>query len=57
MLGYLNLANTLPSIAVPSLVLALSRGSAEAIWAPGFAGSVVCCLVAAGLVARIRAVA
>ena len=57
MLGYLNLANTMPSILVPSLVLALSRGSAEAIWAPGFVGTALCCVVAAGLVARMRAVA
>jgi hypothetical protein len=57
MLGLFNLANTLPSILVPTLVLALSHGSAEAIWAPGFAGSALCCVVAAILVARIRAVA
>lgn len=56
-LGYLNLTNTLPSVLVPALVLALSRGSAEAIWAPGFAGTALCCVVAAGLVARIRVVA
>ena len=57
MLGYLNLANTVPSILVPSLVLVLSRSSAEAIWTPGFVGTAIACLVAAGLVGRIRAVA
>lgn len=57
MLGYLNLANTLPSILVPSLVLALSHGSTEAIWTPGYMGTALCCVVAAGLVAGIRAVA
>lgn len=57
MLGYLNLANTLPSILVPALVLALSHGSVETIWAPGYFGTALCCVVATGLVARIRAVA
>jgi len=53
-LGYLNLANTLPSIAVPSLVLALSRGSAEAMWTTGFAATTACCLGAAALIAALR---
>jgi MFS family permease len=55
-LGYMNLANTLPSIAVPSLVLALSGGTAEALWPTGFGATAVCCVLAAVLVARIRAV-
>ena len=57
MLGYFNLANTLPSIIVPALVLALARGSTDAIWAPGFAATTLACVLAAVLVARIRAVA
>jgi MFS family permease len=56
MLGYMNLANTLPSIVVPSLVLALAGGSGDGLWAAGFAGTAACCLLSAGLVARIRAV-
>jgi MFS family permease len=56
-LGYMNLANTLPSIVVPAIVLALSGGAGEAPWTPGFAGTAVCCLLAAALVARMRAVA
>ena len=56
-LGYLNLANTLPSMIVPLLVLALARGSAAAIWVPGFAAAALACVLAAVLVARIRAVA
>jgi MFS family permease len=53
-LGYINLANTLPGIAVPSLVLALSRGSAEAVWTTGFAATTACCLAAAVLIATLR---
>lgn len=56
-LGYLNLANTVPSMLVPLLVLVLARGSAEAIWVPGFAAVALACALAAVLVARIRAVA
>ena len=55
-LGYMNLANTLPSIVVPTLVLALSSGTTEALWPTGFAATALCCLLAAALVARIRAV-
>ena len=55
MLGYLNLTNTLPSVLVPALVLALSNGRTDAIWAPGFAGTALCCVLAAVLVTRIRA--
>lgn len=57
MLGYMNLANTVPSIAVPALVLALAHGSLDAIWVPGFAAAATCCVMAAALVARVRAVA
>ena len=57
MLGYMNLANTLPSILVPLIVLALSGGAADALWGPGFAAAAACCVLAAVLVARIRAVA
>jgi MFS family permease len=56
MLGYMNLANTLPSILVPLIVLALTGGAADSLWRPGFAASAVACVVAAALVARIRAV-
>jgi len=56
MLGYMNLANTLPSVVVPSLVLALAGGTGDGLWTAGFAGTAACCLLAAGLVARIRLV-
>ena len=57
MLGYFNLANTLPSIIVPALVLALAHGSTDAIWAPGFAATALAGALAMVLVARIRTVA
>ena len=55
-LGYINLANTLPSIAVPALVLGLSGGTTEALWPAGFAATALCCVMAGTLVGRIRAV-
>jgi len=57
MLGYMNLSNTLPSILVPLIVLGLTGGAADVLWAPGFAGAAGCCVLAAMLVARIRTVA
>ncbi|WP_353227747.1 MFS transporter [Novosphingobium sp.] len=56
MLGYMNLANTLPSIVVPGLVLAVAGATAESLWAPGFAGAAACCVLAALLISRIRTV-
>jgi len=55
-LGYMNLANTAPSIVVPLIVLMVSGGMADALWRPGFTAAAVCCGVAAILVARIRTV-
>lgn len=55
-LGFMNLANTLPSILVPLAVLTWGGGTAEAIWRPGFALAAVSCLGAAALLTRIRAV-
>eukprot|EP01037_Dinobryon_pediforme_P012834 gene12834-12934_t len=71
MLGYMNLANTLPSVCVPLIVLAASGAGAEpggagaalhatvhiGLWAPGFAAAAACCMLAAALVARVRTVA
>jgi|GEM_PF-929081 len=56
-LGYMNLANTAPSILVPLIVLMVSGGTADALWRPGFTAAAVCCVVAALLVARIRTMA
>jgi MFS family permease len=72
MLGYMNLANTLPSVCVPLIVLAASGAGAEpgggaaaalhpalhvGLWAPGFAAAAACCMLAAALVAQVRTVA
>ena len=58
MLGYLNLSNTLPSMAVPLAVLVATRGTDAAMpWTQGFAIVAVAAGGAAVLVTRLRQVA
>lgn len=60
MLGYLNLANTLPSVTVPLVVLAITHGARGADrampWTAGFGLIALAAGTAAGLVTRLRQV-
>lgn len=57
MLGYLNLANTLPSVVVPLAVLAATRGADAAMpWTAGFALVALAATGAALLITRLRQV-
>lgn len=59
-LGYLNLANTLPSVLVPLVVLAITHGAQHTDqampWAAGFGLIALAAATAAGLVTRLRQV-
>lgn len=55
MLGYMNLSNTMPAIIVPSAVLMWSGGGIDAVWVPGTGAAALGCLIAAGLIVRVRA--
>lgn len=57
MLGYLNLANTLPSVVVPLAVVAATRGADAAMpWTAGFALVALAAMAAGLLVTRLRQV-